>query len=378
MNSLLKYENNYIQMNKHCLSSISECQSNSISRTSEKLSKDLIDKMVKKYFKYVDKTVQIDQNLSSDDFSLSEISEGQILVPLKNKSKISVMKHPNNKKKRNHNKIQSFKMQPGVSKFKKLPLKIIKTKKILITKQKKSKLNIQKINHRFIPSKISFKSDTDKFFNEMIKHGLDKEISKICWKKLSPENVLRNNQLNSITLPSNSSQFTKNSHGENNNLKSSQKLFIFPYQRRNRSCSPENMELAISCLSKTPSAIDSINSSPSVIRPIIAKNFHFISQEKIHHTERSKDDEQILRALNINQRKLGEKEFIIETLDDDILEEICKPNVEIKLEAPKEILKIEQSKSIKVANKSKHRRVTSQVIDKKTVEMLLYGSKGNV
>lgn len=350
-----------------------------------KLNKDLVDKMVQKYFNYVDRVNKgkfeenPDELSSDDDFFFSEITEGKIIAPPQTHVKIPGMEHHNNNP--ISQKIQTLKVHPGISKSNKSPLRKIKAKKIkaiIPSKQKKYTLNIRKISHRPVQSGIPLESSTDQFLKEMVKHGLDKEISKICSRKVSEEKIPRNDTLKPIGLENNSTQSTSNSNGENSTLNNNGRQFIFPYQRRNRSCSPENIELSISGLSKTPSIMGSFNSSPKSGGPVIAKNFMFGPQVKPPHQMKNKEGMQVLRAISKSQERAGEKQCIIEDLDDELMIDIEDQVKEQKPEVipEKEIIKPEPVKTIKPSGRGRHRRVTSQVIDKQELMSLLTENKG--
>jgi len=343
---------------------LSECNST-------KVNKALVDKMVQKYFSYVNRlpkkakrqpTNQDSPTSSAEEFSFSELSEGPVLAPLQSHVKVPAMEH-------------SIKppSQP-ISGYNKLPSKKIDAKKITASKPKKGKLNLHKVIHKPAHSGVPFEPSTN-FLKEMMKHGLDKEISNINCGKVWLTNSPRNDQLKEIpnTSETASTQITNNSHSDNNTSKNKERHFVFPYQRRNRSCSPEKIDLSTSGLNKTPSTLN-----PPTPGPIIAKNFLFGAQVKPHYSGRSKEGMQVLRAISKSQERAGEKQCIIEDLDEDLIALVNGPVEKVEPVIIKEPTKVEAPKVVKTQGRGRHRRVTSQVIDKQTLQKLLMENKENI
>eukprot|EP00826_Nyctotherus_ovalis_P057368 TRINITY_DN7839_c0_g1_i10.p2 TRINITY_DN7839_c0_g1~~TRINITY_DN7839_c0_g1_i10.p2 ORF type:complete len:376 (+),score=96.36 TRINITY_DN7839_c0_g1_i10:60-1187(+) len=341
---------------------------------STKVNKALVDKMVQKYFSYVNRlpkkskrghTNQDSPSSSAEELSFSELSEGPVLMPLQSHVKVSAMEHCA--------KNQICTQAPAS--YSKLPSKKIDAKKIVSYKQKKEKLNLHKVIHKPALSGIPFEPISTNFLKEMIKHGLDKEISSINCRKVWLTNSPRNDQLKDIpsTSESGSTQITNNSHTDISTSKNKGKYFIFPYQRRNRSCSPEKIELSISGLAKTPSAL---NVPPPKPGPIIAKNFLFGAQVKASHSSRSKEGMQVLRAISKSQERAGEKQCIIEDLDEEMM--VNEVVEKVEQVAIKEVERMEMPKVIKAQGRGRHRRVTSQVMDKQTLQKLLMENKENL
>jgi hypothetical protein len=338
--------------------------------SSKKVNKALVDKMVQKYFSYVNRlpkkakwepTNQDSSPSSAEELSFSELSEGPVLTPLLSHVKMPAMEHS----------IKHPVPSQPFSSHNKLLSKKIDAKKIVSSKSKKGKLHFHKVIHKPAHSGVSFDPSTN-FLKEMMKHGLDKEISNINCGKTWLTNSPRNDQLKGIpnTSETASTQVTSNSHSDNNSTKNKEKHFVFPYQRRNRSCSPEKIELSTSGLNKTPSTLN-----PPTPGPIIAKNFLFGAQVKPHCSGRSKEGMQVLRAISKSQERAGEKQCIIEDLDEDLIALINEPVEKVEPVVIKEPTKIEAPRVIKIQGRGRHRRVTSQVIDKQILQKLLGENK---
>ncbi len=184
---------------------------------------------------------------------------------------------------------------------------------------------------------------------------------------------------------------------------------MFPYQRRNRSCSPDKMDLSISGIAnKTPTAIlcpspipkpdqsEAVTTTGTATKcpaPVIAKSFIFGSQAQKLPTKPNKSREaaQILNAITKSQEKAGEKQYIIDDLESFTeAQPAIEPTVATTTKPAKKVdpntdtphllgqnAAPNNGKTLKVlkaptALKSRHRRVTSQVIDKQTLNRLLF------
>lgn len=344
---------------------------------STRVNKALVDKMVQKYFSYVNRLPskskrehanQDSPSSSAEELSFSELSEGPVLMPLQSHVKVSAMEHC----------AKSQTCAQGPASYSKLPSKKIDAKKIVSYKQKKEKLNLHKVIHRPVLSGIPFEPTSANFLKEMIKHGLDKEISSIDCRKVWLTTSPRNNQLKGVpsTSESGSTQVTNNSRTDTATSKNKGKHFVFPYQRRNRSCSPEKIELSISGLAKTPSAL---NVPPPRPGPVIAKNFLFGAQVKASHSGRSKEGMQVLRAISKSQERAGEKQCIIEDLDEEMMvSEVAEKAEQVAAKEVEKVERVERPKVIKAQGRGRHRRVTSQVMDKQTLQKLLMENKENL
>jgi len=311
--------------------------------TSTRISKALVDKMVQKYFTYLEQRPMknvLKTGNREDDMEL--VSEGSVYTPLPTHVK---MEHHANQK---NLRVQNLKPRHVASKSGKPQPRKIEAKQIKVTKQKESLHNSKNIQ---APTEII----TDNIVKETITHKLDKAHTRTNSRKIPLENVHRNDQLN--CAESNSTQST-NTDSSNNSGTS----FRFPYQRTNRSYSPEDEE--IQCFG---------SSKASKPGPVIPKNF-IIGAQAVCPPIKSKEGLQVLRAISKSQERAGEKQCIIEDLDEDVLTVNEKPIVKEKTEViiQKEVPKVEPPKpSIKALGKGRHRRITSQVIDKQTLQALL-------
>ena len=355
-------------------------------------SKDIIEKMVQKYFSYTNSSTaqgshtHAKKSPESRDISLSssssEISEGPIRTPLHTLGKVKTLKTKPCMARKNSptsQKAQFSKLQPVLSKpilQYSPPLKIDTRKAtvILPSKDKRYILHIRKQNQS--PTAEQPQNKTHNFLKEMVKRGLDKEIAGIGANppdaKRSPRNIL---------VESNSSQSTNHSQNSAQNPH-----ITFPYQRRNRSCSPDKMELSTSGIAankspicNSPPKLDQGDNKAKPVGPIIAKSFVFGNQTKgdAKPKQKMKENAQILKAISKSQEE-GEKQYIVDDLEDNNLvepkKEITEPKEAVEQKIQALATAVKPVKMIKAPLKGRHRRVTSQVIDKQTLNRLLFES----
>jgi len=433
-----------------------------ISPPANRINKELVEKMVQQYFKFrspeeIDpqdipgfnfaKEKLSPENSSDISFSSSsELSEGPIKTPLQTQTKISTMKtkiisHKPQKsqiviprkspisQKAVFTKIPPALSQPSrnIKKQVSPPQKIDPKKAtvILPTKEKRYVLHIRKSSHSPTECKDMLapiieqpQNQKHNFIKEMVKRGLYKDIAEIC-PIADTQNIVSGPEstkrvARNLPLESNSSQSTNNSQSnipqnkpnnfcENQGalLQNNPGLIVFPYQRRNRSASPDKLaDLSANsgiCSSTkvvpfmSPSPIPKIDSKVGINGPVIAKSFIFGSQtkQKKENNEKSKEGEQVLNVLNKIQENDGEKQVIVDDLDDlecdnkhaGTLKEVSKNEILTKPEQFQKPITYGNSNSstsgnkplkvLKAPFKGRHRRVTSQVIDKQTLNRML-------
>ena len=388
-----------------------------------KPNRKLIDKMVNKYFAYTNashdspKIAEKSDPDEDDSFSSSELSEGPIHTPLTSFCKFSGVSS-RTKQSPTSQKAKFTRVQPAlVRKPEAEEEGVVKRKVTLFAPglKKKYVLHLHQVSQSppdmkgrtFITVKEGQKRKEEGFIKEMTERGLDKEIKGIdtlnecigTGINKSPRNVRRNFG----PLESGSSQSTTaNSQGKNesakepstkpsamyklhgvalkpdNESKNSPKtpIMMFPYQRRNRSCSPDKGDLS-GVLLKSPKIFTAL--SPGVehkTSPVLAKGFAFGNQIKMTPTMPKKLNEnmQILNMITKSQEISCEKEYIIDDLEDDLME--LRDIHEMKKEAPVPIEKVVAAPAPmampKAPTRGRHRRVTSQVIDKQTLNRLLF------
>ena len=208
---------------------------------------------------------------SDDDSSFSDFSEGLIHTPLETTSK-----------------------NPGLLTQKiikdqalnNLELQQKKIKVIVPPKTNKQIAHIRKGSYSPVRTNNEFKKDTS-FLEEMSKHGIDKDINKLWNQNSFLRSSPRNCQLDIYSTRNESIQSTTNTQ---NSVNINRQFVIFPYQRRNRSCSPEEK--------KIPKPIE-INSNG----PIIAKDFILGKQVNSIYRTKTKEGIQVLKVIAVNKMK---------------------------------------------------------------------------
>eukprot|EP00826_Nyctotherus_ovalis_P031398 TRINITY_DN2509_c0_g3_i1.p1 TRINITY_DN2509_c0_g3~~TRINITY_DN2509_c0_g3_i1.p1 ORF type:complete len:347 (-),score=54.73 TRINITY_DN2509_c0_g3_i1:93-1133(-) len=337
-------------MHRHSQTTITDCKPPPSTAESTRISKALVDKMVQKYFTYLAQMPTRNKLKTSNQeefvgerFLFPEISEGSVHAPLPSHVK---MEHYTVQKHSAASKIKTLKPLSMVSKpGKPLPRKT-DTKQLKATAPSKQKGDQRVYNstQAEAPTEIA----TDDIVKEMLMHGLDKANTRIGSKKTSLESVHRNVELNCApdSSDSNSTQSTNNSHAESS-IAATERLFTSPIQDcHNGNYSP-----------KECSHISNLKPEP------LANTKTFLPP---YPPNRTKEGLQVLKAITKNQQKAGEKQWIIDDLGEEQYVVSAKPVAREKAETAKETPKMET----KQGGRARHRRVTSQIIDKQTLQAL--------
>ncbi len=396
--------------------------------------------------------VEADSEDESEDSS-SELAEGHIHTPLRTQCKFSGIsgrgKTQQTKQSPTSQRANFVRVQPALSRNVALPKadcakgspkldSLLSRDKVTVffpARQQRYVLHIQRASQsppaprekpfimppghsREMSTCAKTKEGVGGFIKEMRTRGLEKEIMRIDTLNnyindelgRSPKCPVQ--QRNYMLLASNSSQSTAGSSSQLKvaaggddphcarqapNSPSASPGMTFPYQRRNRSVSPDKNGGGgsgsgdLSGLGKSPKPPHGLSPKPSVdslrATPVLAnKSFMFGSQARTE--PRAKDESvQILKMLNREQEGKCEKQYIIDDIEDNMPEEtrpvLASENAnkeslhrqhEMMLEQPLEkmVPAPPAVTSIKAPLKGKHRRVTSQVIDKQTLKRLLF------
>ncbi len=159
------------------------------------------------------------------------------------------------------------------------------------------------------------------------------------------------------------------------------RVLRFPYQRRNRSCSPPKGYLPTqpeSSLPRSPKVYTALSPKPHVdtkLSPVVAKSFVFGRSFNVS-SDRQQSNQQVLTAITCNQQQDKDKEYILDDIPEDM------PDLRVYSKSPREpgpALEAVQSVKPPPAStcsrpKSRHQRVVSQILDKQTLNRLLFPS----
>jgi hypothetical protein len=224
------------------------------------INNDWVKKMTQELYGYFNSTAtrnskkRVSQKLSSsDDSSFSELLEGSVQAPLKTTSRNHVIKE----QKENNSTLSNKPQRKAIAPFK-----------------GKTIIHLRKGSYK--SPRLNKELKAKDFLSEMIKYGLDKEMAKVHYRnsllRFSPSNC----QPTCDSFKSESSQ-TSNS-----------KSITFPYQRRNRSCSPDALQELV---------LKTNNASLNVLQqPVRARNFVFGMQTRVN------ENVKVLNIISLKQK----------------------------------------------------------------------------
>jgi len=190
---------------------------------------------------------------SSDNSSFSDISEGSAQAPLETIFRNLITKD----QKKNDNTLSNEPQRKVIAPFKDKPV-----------------IHIRKGSCN--PLKLNKELKAKDFLSEMIKYGLDKDMAKVHYRNSLLRFSASNCQPTCDSFKSESSQIMNT------------KSITFPYQRRNRSCSPDAFQ---ELMLKVKNA-----SSNIMQQPVRARNFMFGMQTKI------KENMKVLNIISLKQK----------------------------------------------------------------------------